>query len=151
MRYSTGMEIFNALKNMKWWGWVILIFLLITAVGQCGTSADVPNPKPSSQPTQKEIEVTPTPLPQYSTELLNYKIINPASIDVYYNVTNTNGMTGIAECTIRVSDASGTYKGFDVVSIPVIANELSKNVTTIIVTNEGATYITEGSVTCQGS
>jgi hypothetical protein len=60
-------------------------------------------------------------------------------------------MTGIAECTIRVSDASGTYKGFDVVSIPVIANELSKNVTTIIVTNEGATYITEGSVTCQGS
>jgi hypothetical protein len=145
------MDLLNALKNMKWWGWVIVIFLSLSAVGQCSTNTDSPNPKPSPQPTQEITEVTPTPIASYSAELLNYEIINPASIDVYYNVTNTNGIEGIAECKINVSDSSGTYRGFDIVPIPIVANGFKKSVTTIVVTNEGAAYISEGSVVCQGS
>lgn len=78
-------------------------------------------------------------------------VINPATVNVEFQFRNVGSESGIPNCKVKVQDVSGTYSGFD---YPVINTEV-KPVGTIsgnmnlTIRNQGASFVTEGSVTCE--
>ena len=77
-------------------------------------------------------------------------VINPASVNVQFSFTNNGTSAGIPNCTVKVQDPSNAYSGFD---SPAITNPVAPGATVsgnmnIIVTGQGASYVTQGDVTC---
>ena len=77
-------------------------------------------------------------------------VINPATVNVVFQLRNVGSVNGIPDCKVKVQDVSGTYSGYD---YPIITKEV-KPMETILgnvnltITNQGASFVTEGSVTC---
>ena len=77
-------------------------------------------------------------------------VINPATVNVVFKLRNVGSVNGIPDCKVKVQDVSGTYSGYD---YPIITKEV-KPMETILgnvnltIRNQGASYVTEGSVTC---
>ena len=77
-------------------------------------------------------------------------VINPATVAVEFQLRNVGSVNGIPDCIVKVQDVSGTYSGFDK---PIMNTEV-KPMETIIgnmiitIRNQGASFVTEGSVTC---
>lgn len=104
---------------------------------------------PTSQERQesdkpKEIER------EYPLELIDYVVINPATIEFRFNVTNDGTQPVTPNCTIRVQDPSGTYRGFDIFTPtspinPGVTQLLTGQLT---VTKEGAAWANEWSGNC---
>jgi hypothetical protein len=145
----------KAFKKLKWWGKTIVILFLLGLLGSCGGESD-PTPKKVTPPVEQEnqepvkIEVPAEVKPVYSFKLEGSEFVNPATIKVFYTVTNTNNVSGTANCEISVRDESSTYRGFDIYEVPVLANQTVQNASIMTVTNEGAAYITNGEIVCEG-
>jgi hypothetical protein len=75
---------------------------------------------------------------------------NPASLTVFVEVTNTGDTTGTPECTVRASDPSSAYTGFDVFTLgeSIGPGESSRFTGTIVITGQGAAYVTEITAEC---
>lgn len=78
------------------------------------------------------------------------KVINPATVNVVFSITNTSKVAGIPNCNINVSDSGGAYTGFDspIYNTPLDAGKSLTNNINMVVTKQGAQYITTGTVTC---
>lgn len=86
----------------------------------------------------------------YTSEVTNYRAVNPASIQIFVNTTNTGSSEGTPSCTAHASDRSGAYSGFDSFELdPIPAGENERWNGYITIENEGASFVTEVSVECE--
>lgn len=78
-------------------------------------------------------------------------VIDPADLAVTVHVTNTGSSAGTPQCTIDASDPAGSYHGVDVATLKdqVAAGATDTFVDNLIITNQGASYVTSVKVTCQ--
>jgi len=82
----------------------------------------------------------------------SYRVTNPASITQEYTVTNTTDHAGKSSCDIEVYDSSRTYHGNDFgFESPneIQPGESYDGLAMLTVTNEGASYITGGAISCK--
>lgn len=82
--------------------------------------------------------------------VLKIDVINPATVNVQFQFRNVGSVNGIPDCKVKVQDVSGTYSGYD---YPIITTEVKPMETisgkmNLSIRNQGASYVTEGSVTC---
>jgi hypothetical protein len=86
----------------------------------------------------------------YKSSVMNYNVLNPADLTVAVQVTNTGHSAGTPSCTIEASDPSGAYTGFDIATIQgtVAAGEITHFADNIVITHQGAQYVTDVTVTC---
>jgi hypothetical protein len=82
--------------------------------------------------------------------VLKIDVVNPATVNVLFQFRNVGSENGIPDCKVKVQDVSGTYSGYD---YPIITNEVKPMETisgnmTLTIRNQGASFVTEGSVTC---
>jgi hypothetical protein len=83
--------------------------------------------------------------------VLKIDVINPATVNVQFQFRNVGNVNGIPDCKVKVQDVSGTYSGYD---YPIIEKEvvpmgtISGNMN-LTIRNQGASFVTEGSVTCE--
>lgn len=87
----------------------------------------------------------------WSAQTLSTRLINPGSVNVIASVTNTGSKAAKPNCTVRVSDPSGAYTGFD---SPIfdedVAPGASKNFNmNIVVKGDGARFVTSSEITCE--
>ncbi len=79
------------------------------------------------------------------------KVVNPATVNVTFSITNTSKVAGKPNhCMINVSDTGGAYTGFDspIYDTELAAGKTLTNSLNIVVTKQGAQYVTQGTVTC---
>jgi hypothetical protein len=88
----------------------------------------------------------------WKADVTRYTVINPADLAVVVQVTNTGGKPAVPTCTIDASDASGAYNGVDVATLkdPVTAGATTHFVDNLVITQQGAGYVTEASASCTG-
>ena len=82
--------------------------------------------------------------------VLKIDVVNPATVNVEFQFRNVGSENGIPDCKVKVQDVSGTYSGFD---YPIITTEVKPMETisgnmNLTIRNQGASYVTQGSVTC---
>jgi hypothetical protein len=86
----------------------------------------------------------------YKASVMGYNVLNPADLDVAVQVTNTGQSAGTPSCTIQASDPSGAYSGIDVAALQgtVAAGQTTHFTDNIVITHEGAQYVTDVTVKC---
>lgn len=85
---------------------------------------------------------------EFTTTVNRFAPENPSSLMVFASITNT-GSRGLAECRIEATDSSGTYTGSgDFVGKWVDAGATVDFVGSVPVSNEGARWISEVTLTC---
>lgn len=86
----------------------------------------------------------------FSGKVLSSKVVNPAMVQVKFEITNTGTDAGKPNCIVRVQDASRTYKGFDspIFDYAIEPKSTITGVINLTVTNQGALFVTEGEVSC---
>ena len=82
---------------------------------------------------------------------LSHAVINPATISVRFSVTNDGTQPVKPDCTIRMQDASGTYRGFDVFSLKenIEPGQSKQIVGQLTITKEGASFANKFSGECK--
>jgi hypothetical protein len=130
-------------KKIKKWQIVVIVLVVLTGIGYIGSEDTPSTPTPTPTP---EIQLS------YSAEITRWEPINPASGRAVFTIRNTGEASFVPEsCTVRVSDESSTYNGFDFVSgfgaIKPGAKFMGNVVLTV--TNQGAYFVTTGSVDCE--
>lgn len=93
------------------------------------------------------------PAATFRASITNRAVINPATLAVTIQVTNTSKAAGTPQCTIQASDASGSYSGTDVATM---RSQLAQGKTTtfvddLTITSQGARFVTSVTVKCAGS
>jgi hypothetical protein len=132
-------------KKLKRWQIVFLTILVLSVIGVLfGEDTSTTDPVPV-------VTEEPAVALSYSAEVTRWEPINPASGRAVFTIRNTGEASFIPEsCTVRVSDASSTYKGYDFISgfgeIKPGAKFMGNVVLTV--TKEGAFFVTTGSVDC---
>lgn len=97
-----------------------------------------------------ETPATPSANASFSGEIISSKVINPATVNVSFKITNDGTDPGKPNCKVSVQDSSGTYRGYD---YPIFdySVEPKSSVTgniNLTVTKEGALFVTQGEVSC---
>jgi hypothetical protein len=94
--------------------------------------------------------VTPSSNAIFSGKILSSEVVNPATVKVKFEITNSGTDAGIPSCVVRVQDASGTYKGFDspIFDYSIEPNSSITGAINLTVTKEGASFVTQGEVSC---
>lgn len=77
-------------------------------------------------------------------------VINPADLAVTVHVTNTGKTAATPTCTVRASDPSGAYTGFDegTLANPVQPGQTVTYVDNVTISGQGAQYVTSATVSC---
>ena len=133
--------------GLKRWQQAVVVILLLSLIGAATGSGD--STTTTQTKTEKKVEA-PAKVASFSGEIGTWNAINPASGTVTFSITNNGDAPGKPNCKVAVQDESGTYRGYD---YPIFDNEVAPGETvkgkiTLTVTKEGATYVTNGSVTC---
>lgn len=104
----------------------------------------------NNEPSTTDTKSTPSANAIFSGKVLSSKVINPATVQVKFEITNTGTDAGIPSCIVRVQDASRTYKGFDspIFDYAIEPNSSITGAINLTVTKEGAYFVTEGEVSC---
>jgi hypothetical protein len=95
--------------------------------------------------------LTSGPGASYKATVTGRLVVNPATLDVTVRVINTGQGAGTPSCQINASDPSGSYSGADLVTLQ---GKLQPGQATnfddphITITNQGARYVTQVTVTC---
>jgi hypothetical protein len=86
----------------------------------------------------------------YSARVQDRVVLNPASLAVTVRVTNTGSSAGTPACTIQASDPSGAYTGTDVATLrnPVAAGATAVFADDLVITSQGARFVTSVTVSC---
>lgn len=132
--------------------------LALFGLGMCGALLSDTEDAPtaggeSSAPAAESPAGQPEPTtvgPRFKGRLVNAEIVDPATVRVYVMVRNTGDEAGVPSCTVRVSNESDTYDGFDIFSLddPIRPGKQRGFNGLITVTNEGAAFVTESDVDC---
>lgn len=80
----------------------------------------------------------------------NTVVINPADLAVAVQVTNAGKTAGAPTCTVKASDPSSAYTGFDegTLTSPVQPGATTTYVDNVTITGQGAAYVTNVTVSC---
>jgi hypothetical protein len=90
------------------------------------------------------------PKATYTATWMFTDVVNPASVNVTFLIQNTSTVAGKPSCTVNVSDASGAYSGFNQGDwAQMAAKGIIKAQLPVVVTHEGAVYVTDTKVTCK--
>jgi hypothetical protein len=85
----------------------------------------------------------------FSGKVVDYDAINPATLRVYAETTNTGTESATATCTVRGEDPGGSYSGFDFVEVgPIKPGQTETWSANLTITDEGAGFVTDVSVKC---
>lgn len=107
-----------------------------------------PTASASSEPEPTESQ-EPAGEAKWKSGIVSARIVNPATVQTVFWVKNVGDAPGKASCLVEISDPSGTYEGFDVVTTQTLKPgvRILQGVP-LTVTNEGAAFVTDGDVTC---
>lgn len=168
LKSANGQELKNRKKNLKGAiiltgavvGFAVIILIPVMLIGALASDpvvenkpAIVNNPKPKVE-TSKEVpeQLKPQPKKEAKFEgvITYYAPINPATLQFTASIKNNGNAPGKFSCTVRGKDASSTYRGYDIFSDDSELQPGSeKNFNGVItITNEGAYYVTDVSVSC---
>lgn len=119
----------------------LIIFALafvLFGVAIFGSSDETPTPE---APSSNAI---------FSGKILSSEVINPATVKVKFEITNSGTDAGIPSCIVRVYDSSRTYNGFDspIFDYAIEPNSSITGALNLTVTKEGALFVTQGEVSC---
>lgn len=125
---------------------ILMVFVFFGVVGQF-TGSDTTSTNDSASSESK------SQVRSYPVKYLSHAVINPATISVRFSVTNDGTQAVRPDCTIRMRDASGTYKGFDVFSLleDVEPGQSKQVVGQLTITKEGAAFADQFSGECTAS
>jgi len=116
---------------------VIVLGLIVALVVTCTslTSSDETDSAPPSS---------------FTATVADIRVVNPATVTVIAEITNTGDTAAVPECRIDVADPSGTYDGWDTFTAraPVEPGATDQMVARLTVTNEGAAWVTESEIDC---
>jgi hypothetical protein len=86
----------------------------------------------------------------YPVKYVRHAVVNPATVSVVWNITNDGTKSIKPKCTIKMQDASGTYRGFDVFDITdeISPSQTKQVIGQLTITKEGADFVTEFSGDC---
>ena len=134
-------KIWEKFRSLKKWQKALTIFIayvLIASVAGLGSSSD------SNTSSATSVERT------YPAEYVRHSVINPATIAVAFNVTNDGTQPVKPTCKVKMQDASGTYKGWDVVDFTksISPNQTQEVVVQLTITKEGANFANQFSADC---
>ena len=134
-------------KPLKKWQILAIAILVLFVIGSFTGGSD----STTSTPTP-EVSTEPEVITIFSGELTRWEPLNPASGRAVFTIRNIGEVAGTPKsCTVRVQDDSGTYKGYDFISgfneIKPGAKFMGNVVLTV--TKEGASFVTQGSVSCE--
>jgi len=123
--------------TLKFWQKALVVFIayvLFASVTGFGSSSDSSDSSSSSSATVKR---------SYPVEYLSHADINPATVSVRFGITNDGTQPITPTCNIKMQDASGTYKGYDIFDItdPIAAGQTKQVVVQLTITKEGAAYV----------
>jgi hypothetical protein len=131
---------FRSLK--KWQKFVVILaayvlFAWITGFGSASDNSD-------SASTEKSVTRN------YPVEYLRHAVVNPATISVAFNVKNDGTQPVKPSCKVKMQDASGTYKGWDVIDFTkdIAPNQSLEVIAQLTITKEGAEYANRFSADC---
>ena len=86
---------------------------------------------------------------KYQAESTGFTVVDPATVSVSFKVTNTGNADGKPSCTINAQDDSAHYTGTNVAQLDTVkAGATANSADTVIVTGQGAQYVTKADVTC---
>jgi hypothetical protein len=119
---------------------VLLIYVLFSAITGFGSASD------SSETAAKGESVSRS----YPVEYLRHAVINPATISVAFNVKNDGTQPVKPSCKVKMQDASGTYKGWDIIEFTkdIAPNQSLEVIAQLTITKEGAEYANRFSADC---
>ena len=91
------------------------------------------------------------PATTYSSSVESYEATNPATIFFRAKVTNASGVDGTPTCKVRFQDPGGSYSGFDYYTLtePLPAGESRIFTGDLVITNQGALFVTEHTIECE--
>lgn len=107
-----------------------------------GTVKHVPAPAAEPKPTKQQAK--------FEAKVFSINVVDPATVMIPVQVTNTGKVAGKASCTVSASSANGTYHGFDVFDLPeeIKAGDMDYFNAKLTITKEGAAYVTTATATC---
>lgn len=110
--------------------------ILLVIIGVAGGGSSTPS--------------TPSTSAVFSGKVAFINVLDPATVNVGFEITNSGTGAGVPNCTIKVQNAGGSYTGFDspIVSESVLPGKSLKANINLTVTHEGAAFVDRGSVTC---
>lgn len=112
-------------------------------------------PPPTTQEGVDEETATPLPaIPVYRARITGFEALNPATVRFDAVVKRPGSQPEDVDtplvCTVKFSDPSGTYKGFDFFDVDILAYSSRRFFGgTITITNEGAAWVTTESIDCE--
>jgi hypothetical protein len=120
---------------------IVLVAFGLFVVAIIGSSGDS---------TTTDSQNTPSANAVFSGKILSTRVINPATLQVKFEIENSGTDAGVPNCIVRVEDASRTYKGFDspIFDYSVEPHSSITGAINLTVTKEGAYFVTQGSVSC---
>jgi hypothetical protein len=86
----------------------------------------------------------------YKARVQDFVVIDPADLAVTIRVRNTGHQAGAPTCQVQAQDASYAYYGVDeaTLSNPIRAGAFAVYVDNVTITNQGAQYVTQVTVSC---
>lgn len=129
----------------------VAALVVVVMIGSSLTSNDEPSAPTAAQPEASSTELAgPIKAPKFKAKLAGAKVLDPATIRVFISVKNVGDAAGYASCFVMVQNGSGTYQGYDSFDVPDIIRpgKYGGFNGDIVVTNEGAAYVTEHSIEC---
>lgn len=88
---------------------------------------------------------------EVNASITSYHAADPSTLTVEYRVTNTTDKAGYSDCSITMTDASSSNSGSDsgYESAKVIQpGEEYAGIAKVTISNQGASTITNGGITC---
>lgn len=135
-------KVWTKFLGLKTWQKAVTVILLLSLVSAPfnGGSSDSGSDSSSGSVQARSFPV----------EYLSHADINPATVSVRFGIKNDSGSPITPSCKIKMQDASGTYKGWDVFDItdPIASGQTKQVVVQLTITNEGAAYVDQFSGDC---
>lgn len=135
---------------------VVAGLVALVAIGSSLSSDSTPTAQSSAPaPAESTEAATAAAAPAtYKARITNAEVLNPATIRfdavVKRPASESDQQDSPVTCTVRFSDASGTYKGFDFFDADILAYSSRRLFGgNIIITNEGAAFVTDYSIECK--
>lgn len=113
-----------------------IAIIVLAAIGQfAGDSEESDSSTTSASPVSQTRS--------YPVKYLSHADINPATVSVRVGITNDGTQSITPTCKIKMSDASGTYSGYDFFDITdsIAPAQTKQVVVQLTITNEGSAYV----------
>lgn len=147
-------------RALKLWIQIVIGIVVLSIITAPFSSSDDPKPTASETTTSTvTTEAGPTEpttttearVVSFKSKVLNYAPDSPAALHVYVRTVNTGNVDVAADCTVQASDATSHYFGVDtfIIKPDIGAGDIRFWNGSLIVTNEGAQYVTRVKVECE--